>query len=53
MKKKKKKDKRHIVSLLWGTRIAICNFSVDWSIEFSGLVGTKKYQTLGISLQIS
>ena len=50
---KKKKIERRIVPLLWGTRIAIYNFSVDCSIEFSGLVGDKKYQTWGINLQFS
>ena len=28
--------------LLWGKGIVVCNFSVDWSIEFYGLVGDKK-----------
>ena len=37
-KKKKKEDKRQIVKLLWAKGIAICNISVDCSIEFSGLV---------------
>ena len=35
-----KKAKRKIVPLLWGKGIAICNFSVDCSIEFSSFKKT-------------
>ena len=32
---KEKKEKRQIAQLLWAKGIAICNISVDCSIEFS------------------
>ena len=33
-RRKRKKDKRQIVQLLWAKGIAICNFSVDCTVEF-------------------
>ena len=35
---KEKKEKRQIAQLLWAKGIAICNISVDCSIELSGMV---------------
>ena len=33
-RRKRKRDKRQIVQLLWAKGIAICNFFVDCSVEF-------------------